>query len=375
MFQKLTVLSLLVLASAHSLQAADHKEAPLVRDDATIDINDVYFFQSPSNPNNVVMAMTVNPFTFPAQNRNAVFSNTARYVFNISNDADSDTEHQYIVTFTGSSSGSAQPMRVQLNGVDVITSSNPTSTPPSIQVTPNAPLEVTGSNGERIFAGQTDDPFFFDFTGFQRFLANPALGFGAFSGRDAFAGVNVSTIVIEVPASVLAVGNNAVTNPNLQMWGSTERRRVTVRRSINGQFELNRGEWEQVERMGVPAVSTVFISGPRKNEYNYVTPKEDEAGLFLADITATFAFLGTNSTNQGIIASVALPDTLKLNAGSSGGFPNGRRPQDDVIDTLLQIVFNDPGFPSTPTISDGANLNDKPFPATFPYFSEPHQPL
>lgn len=362
-----TIVALLATAAA-ALQAADHKEAPLVRDDATIDINDVYFFQSPTNPNSVVLAMTVNPTTVPQQNRNAIFSTTARYVFNISNDADTDTEHQYIVTFSGKAAGAAQIMAVTLNGSDVLTTTT-TSTPPSIQTTPNAPRIFAGTNGERIFAGQTDDPFFFDFAGFQRFIQNPAIGFTGFTGNDGFAGTNVSTIAIEVPASVLAVGNNAIANPNLQMWASTERNRITVRREINGGFEINRGAWEQVERMGVPAVSTVFISSARKDEYNYATPVDDAALVFLPDIAAVFTALGTNATNQGIIASVALPDTLKLNASSPAGFPNGRLPQDDVVDTLFQLVFNNPAA------SDGANANDKPYETTFPFFGAPHQPL
>jgi hypothetical protein len=51
------------------------------------------------------------------------------------------------------------------------------------------------------------------------------------------------------------------------------------------------------------------------------------------------------------------------------GFPNGRRLQDDVIDTELQLVFNQKlggGF------GDGVNANDKPFLNHFPWVALPH---
>ena len=41
--------------------AADHLDAPFVKTDGRIDINDVYVFQSPTNADNTVLAMTVNP--------------------------------------------------------------------------------------------------------------------------------------------------------------------------------------------------------------------------------------------------------------------------------------------------------------------------
>ena len=46
---------------ALTTQGADHLDAPLVQADGRIDINDVYVFESPSDPNNTVLVMTVNP--------------------------------------------------------------------------------------------------------------------------------------------------------------------------------------------------------------------------------------------------------------------------------------------------------------------------
>ena len=43
------------------LRAADHGDAPAVRFDTRLDINDVYAFQSPNQSGNVVFIVTVSP--------------------------------------------------------------------------------------------------------------------------------------------------------------------------------------------------------------------------------------------------------------------------------------------------------------------------
>src|SRR3989337_2990485 len=57
----LAVIALILGPATISTRAADHLDAPLVAADGRIDINDVYVFQSPSNPANTVLVMTVNP--------------------------------------------------------------------------------------------------------------------------------------------------------------------------------------------------------------------------------------------------------------------------------------------------------------------------
>jgi hypothetical protein len=63
------------------------------------------------------------------------------------------------------------------------------------------------------------------------------------------------------------------------------------------------------------------------------------------------------------------------NSGPSGGtnagagFPNGRRPADDVVDTFLFLVTN-----GAITTGDNVNSNDVPFRNTFPFLASPQQP-
>jgi hypothetical protein len=54
------------------------------------------------------------------------------------------------------------------------------------------------------------------------------------------------------------------------------------------------------------------------------------------------------------------------NAGA--GFPNGRRLQDDVIDTILFFVANQN------TLGDNVNSNDVTFRSSFPFLAPPQQP-
>jgi hypothetical protein len=137
----------------------------------------------------------------------------------------------------------------------------------------------------------------------------------------------------------------------------------------------------QIDRTGVPAVNVVLIPAARKDEYNTGTPEEDANGRFAGDIVATLKALGTDDTNIGILAQVAVVhgDYLRLNFNtansgpgggnnSGAGFPNGRRLGDDVVDTLLFFILNQKPLP------DNVNANDVPLQDTFPFFALAQQP-
>lgn len=336
---------------------ADHKEAPLIADDPAADINDVYAFANPADATRFCLAMTVNPLTDPDQNGNANFSPTVRYRFEIDFNNDGKPERSIFVTFSKIENG-AQTMTIDLPGRD-----NDFTAPVqlgSFAPTAPAPVVTTSANGISAFAGLRDDPFFFDLTGFNRFRANT----GTFSGRDAFAGTNVSILALEIPLQILTGGVK-----QFQVWGATDRRRSTLVRSAAGKLLTSSGAWEQIERMGNPAIATALISKKNRDKFNIIGPNKDGRD-FAAEMLASLDGYGTNAQNKEILATVAVPDTLKLNLDNAPGFPNGRRPQDDVIDTLLFFIFNQPSTPPT----DGVNANDKPFLDAFPYFSVPHQP-
>ncbi len=78
------------------------------------------------------------------------------------------------------------------------------------------------------------------------------------------------------------------------------------------------------------------------------------------------------------IAPASRPNRLGVIAGDNAGYPNGRRPLDDVVDISLRAIAG--GTPLTPAfnkppnnqLSDKINNNDVPFLRRFPYINAPH---
>lgn len=339
--------------------AADHREAPLIQEDPIADINDVYVFPNPNDPEFLVLVMTVNPFIERDQNEGSHFSPNVRYTFYVDNTGDAVPDEFAAFTFSNRvPTGGLQTFTVNLPG-NIGDVTGPV-TPPTVEPTPNPPLITHGPGGSRFFCGPRDDPFFFDLVGFNRTLD----GTGTFSGNDGFDGFNVSAIVAELPLAAL-MGNGPGT---LQIWGETARRKVTVVRSDEGQLVKTGGDFEQIERMGNPAISTALIPLNLKDLFNIGEPADDAAD-FAGTIVASLTALGTSQANIDILAGVAVPDTIKYDPSVPVGYPNGRALADDVIDTLFFFIFNQTG------VTDLVGANDKSFLSTFPYLAEPHQPL
>ena len=341
------------------LTSADHREAPLIQEDGIADIADVYAFPSPNDPTKIVLAMTVNPFSERDENQSYHFSPNVRYSFYVDHDGDAIEDEYAHFTFSDRvPTGGLQDLFADVSGM-----SNPPYvgkvTAPSFEPVPNPPIVNQGPKGMQFFAGQRDDPFFFDLVGFNRTLA----GTGTFSGDDNFDGFNVSAIVMEAPLDWATGG----TGGPIQIWAETARRKYTVQRASSGQLVKVAGDWEQIERMGNPAVATALIPLNLKDAYNIGEPRNDAAD-YTATIVASLTALGTNAANQGILASVAIPDTIKYDPAAPIAYPNGRALADDVIDGLFFYIFNQSG------VTDLVGANDRPFQSAFPYLADPHQP-
>ena len=129
----------------------------------------------------------------------------------------------------------------------------------------------------------------------------------------------------------------------------------------------------QVDRFGLPGVNTAFTDvAMLKDDYNLGTPATDEA-QFLADLSAVIQTrFGLSQMGADGLADFVLPDVQPL--GDLSGFPNGRRLDDDVIDTVLSLIFGVFG-PAVPALqSDNVDGNDVPFLGVFPYLGDPHTP-
>jgi len=269
-------------------------------------------------------------------------------------------------------------------------------------------------NGGRVFAGQRDETFYIDLGGVFDTLnlhTSPILstaddaddGQNVFGVSDAFSGFNVNTIAIEVPISDV-MGSDG--NKLIGAYAATSRPRVTVLRLDNQR--ANSDIYAQVARMGNPLVNEVIIPTDTKDKWN-ANPAEFEVQFLkyycnssLAVALNTVFGTGFPTDNRSDLANLllrygdgAIPglcaqsrpggrlaDLLRLDlnvpatdpfnqrrlgpfahdaAGNPtpdpAGWPNGRRPNDDVTDIALRAVGGALINTATPALGDGVNFN------------------
>jgi Domain of unknown function (DUF4331) len=231
----------------------------------------------------------------------------------------------------------------------------------------------------RVFVGQRKDGFVVNLGEiFDLVNTNPA------GPRDAEPNTiddkNVTSIALEVPRSCLTRGSD----PVIGAWttASLHQGRV-LNPSPRGEDEdrdahIVGGAWTQVSRLGMPLVNEVIIGLPDKNKFNASRPAKD--GQFIDYVTnpslpvllnalfgnaaqvpqspridlVTVFLTGVKGLNQP--ASVTPAEMLRLNTatavtapaaqndlgvlgGDNAGFPNGRRPYDDVVDVALRVAM------------------------------------
>jgi hypothetical protein len=283
-------------------------------------------------------------------------------------------------------------------------------------------INIPGCSAGRMFVGQRKDPFVVNLGEiFDLINTNPL---GPVNGElDLLADANVTSLILEVPAECLTAGND----PVIGGWTTASVRQARLLRTSPG-FDrpaLDGGPWIQVSRLGAPLVNEVVIGLKDKNRFNFSKPANDAqfanyvtnptlpALIQLLYPTATaptkfprtdlvVAFLtGVPGLNKP--ATVTPSEMLRLNTaiapvakggqnnlgvlgGDAAGFPNGRRPGDDVVDIELRVAMgvlctlNNPAvFGCVPAdapagaapLTDGALVDDSMFDATFPYLRTP----
>jgi uncharacterized protein DUF4331 len=276
----------------------------------------------------------------------------------------------------------------------------------------------------RVFAGTVADPFFIDLgAAFDSLNFRKGAGGGVLSAAtdaddrnnyapNSLAGFNVNTIVLEVPITLLtrdgkAHGANEA-DAVIGTYGTTSRRRLSVLRDFNP-GSADRG-FAQVQRMGNPLINELLIGTGSKDRFSMDDPKNDSqfssfvVNPLLAQIFASIGIPVPPAPRTDLLplvqymapicpactASDAGPiaDLLRLNtgipptaaaqqkrlgflAGDTAGFPNGRRPVDDVVDIASRVVGGilvDAKKYGTP-IGDGVNTAASPQLAVFPFLA------
>jgi uncharacterized protein DUF4331 len=249
-------------------------------------------------------------------------------------------------------------------------------------------------HGVRVFAGQRDDPFAIDLGAVFDTLNLRA------PGTDMLSGFNVHSVALELPASMLtADGKDAAHTayPKLGAYAETDRPRVTILGRDGG--ERTRGRMVQVQRLANPLVNEAIIGTIDKDRWNATDPEDESRfldyylnprlALALQIVFGASAPVSNRTDLVDLLLKYApgdrrLSELLRLNlavapkplsqqqpltvlAGDTAGWPNGRRPIDDVTDIAVKVV----GGPNFAGAGDGVTFNDKPLPTAFPFLASP----
>ena len=335
---------------------ADHLDSPGLKSpnmDARVDITDVYAFAAQEEEgeeeefSRSALVLNVNPLTLAS-----AFDPDAIYEILVDTNADATPDITFKTQFSAvGSDGSQRATVVRAVGADA--NSRDLSGRVIIK---NAPVsfgreeKVRQRKDFKFFAGVRSDPFFFDLLGF---LA----GF-KFTGSDFFADKNVFGIVLEVPNSALG------TNPNIGVWS-----RVLI--PAKDLETPGNGGLVQIDRMGRPAINTVFNHGDDKKTFNAIEPTGDRTTVtttgktFLANFEDVLRSFGYDAGGAASIAQILLPDILTFNFNNNAGFLNGRKLTDDVIDIELNLVTK--GAVTTDGVGPHTDLLDE-----FPFLGRPH---
>jgi hypothetical protein len=350
----------------------------------------------------------------------------------------------YDLTLTRIVGGQAQTATLARNVVVPPVNVGPTTTP-NYEALATAAIHTVAENGIRVFAGQRDDPFFIDLGAFFDLLqVRPFRNFSALQpqgtpaqpkGGDTVAGYNCHTLALEVPITLLT-GTAVAPGPQdptrlLGFYTTASRPRITVLRP-GGQDVSS--DFIQVSRLGAPLVNELFIPiadarGYTKDFWNAARPaldplyfrsfiefpepslrlaqlypvlrgvvpnvKRDASGFdgarneFLGGVTPLLNFAPDMLRLDVSILPVATGNRLAALAGDLGGFPNGRRLADDVVDIYMraaagalvggEIALPDINFRGSRgqlldaiNFGDGVDTNaDRPFLNRFPFAASP----
>ena len=214
------------------LRAADHGDAPAVRFDTRLDINDVYAFPGSSDDRIVLVMTTSSPIT-PAQAANSFFDPNLLYQLKIDNTGDAIED--LVLQFTFEGTGANQRVRVRGPVRPDMAGTRNTAVTVGPEMTGSFNTVFGSANGVQVFAGLRDDPFFLDLEQFFRIIPDRRPVSGPLSqlpdqpsassfrpagqAMDYLRGLNTLALVIELPESLLTAGGT----PKLGIWGTISR--------------------------------------------------------------------------------------------------------------------------------------------------------
>ncbi len=276
------------------------------------------------------------------------------------------------------------------------------------------------------FAGQRDDGFYGDILAIFDLLQLRS------PGKDSQGGFNLHLMALRIPMDALG-GDQQVAG----VHATTSRRRFQVLSPVRGQ--VARGPFVQVARQGNPLFNEALVAIADKDLYSRTSPEVDDqlfrqyaetpelAALLNALVVPGSGLSPAVETGRTDIAAIYIPDVIKVDlstpaarlAGSGpghpvnpddedfsrlsvfgllqgvpdvlqseiqdpfgldglvpGGWPNGRRFGDDVVDIAVSALLSDlRPFPIDTSLlqvaGDNVDANDTGYNKVFPYESTP----
>jgi hypothetical protein len=241
-------------------------------------------------------------------------------------------------------------------------------------------------------------------------------------GTNAFSGFNITSIAIEVPITRLTADGQAANaqNGTIGVYASTSRQMLTVRAGDPGPTKegkpLLQGarDFRQVSRMANPLVNELIIRVGRKDFWNATdpadeaqfldayraldvaqalqavsgvpvppTPREDIVQLLLkyagqnpdpavgpfSELLRLDMTVAPTPPAQIKRLSILAHDAAGNPTPDAAGFPNGRRPNDDVTDIVVRVAGGTNYIKNF--VGDGVGVNEKGITPDFPFLPTP----
>jgi Domain of unknown function (DUF4331) len=274
------------------------------------------------------------------------------------------------------------------------------------------------------FAGQRDDGFYGDINAIFDLLQLRS------PGKDSQGGFNIHMMALVIPVSELGGDQQMV-----GVYATTSRRQIQILRDETGRRPVRNGDpqlhgpWVQVARQGNPLFNEGLVAIADKDRYSRTSPESDNelfrqyavtpelarlinqiifngqlpdvetgrtdiAGIFIpdlikVDLSTDPCRLAGNGTQQGgnpddpgfsrlsIFGGDTLISQIQPGFGNGvipGGWPNGRRFGDDVVDIAVTALISNlrvnPPIIRGPA-GDNLDFNDVAYNKVFPYESTP----
>jgi hypothetical protein len=314
-----TAVSIGVWDSHTSLvEASSHREAPLIANDPLADNTDLYAFRSPDDTTTVTIIANYVPLQLPQGGPNyASFGENIRYEIHIKNNtATTGDDITYRFTFSKTNGDPTTFFNIRLGQENLKTTyvaeksiaggafttivASGIVPPPNIgprsisnsvvglgaanydALMTAAIMNASGSGGEKVYCGPSDDAFFTDLGGiFDLGQTRSSTG-----PRNGLATKNVHSIAIKVPIATLQKTGQPVTaatnildaNFVIGVWASASRQ-ATRTLSTSGTAPAESGAWIQVSRIGMPLTNEAVIPIGNKDKWNSLTPYNEDPAM------------------------------------------------------------------------------------------------